>query len=207
MTIRLLLLTLQQNSDRNIQMKEHRHFKIHKPHNCLSQFIYEGKRKNSKHLLGEYFPFPEGTMAIGRLDENSEGLLLLTTDGKVSERIRRKDVEKEYYVQVQGLITEEAITWLRKGVLIGIEGTKYLTLPCKVEQIDKPVHLPLEDRRVRNENHGPSSWISITLTEGKFRQVRKMTYAVGFPTLRLVRYRIADIYLDIPVREVEEISL
>ncbi len=184
---------------------KHRHFKFHKPYNCLSQFIYEGKRKGSKHLLGEYFDYPPGTMAIGRLDENSEGLLLLTTDGKVSESVRSKSVEKEYYVQVQGEITPAAIEQLRAGVEIGFEGKKYLTLPCEVNKIDRPIHLPLEDRRVRNEDHGPSSWVSITLREGKFRQVRKMTYAVAYPTLRLVRYRIDTITLDLPVREVKEL--
>lgn len=184
---------------------KHRHFKFHKPYDCLSQFIYEGKRKGSKHLLGEYFDYPEGTMAIGRLDENSEGLLLLTTDGKLSQAIRSRKVEKEYYVQVQGKISEEAIKELAEGVEIGFDGKKYQTLPCRVEQIEKPSHLPLEERRVRNEDHGPSSWIAITLREGKFRQVRKMTYAVGYPTLRLVRYRIDDICLDLPVRQTEEL--
>ncbi|MEJ6695057.1 MAG: pseudouridine synthase [Chitinophagales bacterium] len=183
----------------------HRHFKFHKPYNCLSQFIYEGKRKASKHLLGEYYDYPQGTMAIGRLDENSEGLLLLTTNGKVSEAIRSKKVEKEYYVQVQGEITEDAITQLAGGIEIGVNGMKYLTLPCKVMKINYPNHLPLENRRIHNEDHGPSSWISITLREGKFRQVRKMTYAMGFPTLRLVRYRVDDICLDLPVRSVQEL--
>ncbi|MCB0509442.1 MAG: pseudouridine synthase, partial [Bacteroidetes bacterium] len=168
----------------------HEHFKFHKPYNCLSQFVYEGKRKGSKHLLGEFYQYPQGTMAIGRLDENSEGLLLLTTDGKLSELVRSSKFEKEYYVQVQGIITDEAMDKLRNGVEIGFEGIKYLTQACRVVRINKPEHVALEERRIRNEDHGPSSWISITLREGKFRQVRKMTYAVGFPTLRLVRYRI-----------------
>lgn len=156
-------------------------------------------------MLGEYYDYPQGTMAIGRLDENSEGLLLLTTNGKVSEAIRSKKVEKEYYVQVQGEITEDAITQLAGGIEIGVNGMKYLTLPCKVMKINYPNHLPLENRRIHNEDHGPSSWISITLREGKFRQVRKMTYAMGFPTLRLVRYRVDDICLDLPVRSVQEL--
>lgn len=185
----------------------HQHFKFHKPYNCLSQFIYEGKRKGSKHLLGEYYNYPKGTMAIGRLDENSEGLLLLTTDGKLSEEVRSSKFEKEYYVQVQGIITDEAIEKLRNGIEIGFEGIKYITRPCKVARMSKPEHVELENRRVRNEDHGPSSWISITLREGKFRQLRKMTYAVGFPTLRLVRYRIGSICLDIRVREVKELEL
>ena len=116
-----------------------------------------------------------------------------------------KKVEKEYYVQVQGEITEDAITQLAGGIEIGVNGMKYLTLPCKVMKINYPNHLPLENRRIHNEDHGPSSWISITLREGKFRQVRKMTYAMGFPTLRLVRYRVDDICLDLPVRSVQEL--
>ena len=86
-----------------VEMSSHRHFILCKPYGYLSQFIYDLKR--SKKLLGELFDFPSGTMAIGRLDEDSEGLLFLTTDGKMSETIRSKKVEKEYYVQVDGLVT------------------------------------------------------------------------------------------------------
>jgi len=185
---------------------KHRHFKFHKPFNCLSQFIYEGKRKGSKHLIGEYYDFPEGTMAIGRLDENSEGLLLLTTDGKESERVRSAKFEKEYYVQVQGIITDEAIEQLKNGVEIGTKQGKYITKPCKAFKIEKPIHLPLENRKVQNEHHGPTSWVAIILREGKFRQVRKMTANIGFPTIRLIRYRIGVVYLDIAPKEVEEIA-
>src|SRR3954464_9279567 len=103
----------------------HRHFILHKPYGYLSQFIYELKR--NKKLLGELYDFPQGTMAIGRLDEDSEGLLLLTTDGMMSEIVRSKKVTKEYYVQVDGLITAEAVAALEKGVLIGFKGTKYKT--------------------------------------------------------------------------------
>ena len=172
----------------------HRHFVLHKPHGYLSQFVREQKRK--KKLLGELFPFPEGTMAIGRLDEDSEGLLLLTTDGKVSEQVRRKTVEKEYYAQVDGIITQEAVAQLQNGVEIGINGTKYLTRNCKSELIPELPNYIGEGRRIRDERHGPTSWVSITLTEGKFRQVRKMTAAVGFPTLRLIRIRIGNVTLE-----------
>lgn len=185
----------------------HQHYKFHKPFNCLSQFIYEGKRKGSKHLLGEYYDFEDGTMAIGRLDENSEGLLLLTTDGKVSAAVRSAKFDKEYYVQVQGVISDEAIEELKNGVYIGLNGSKYLTKPCKAWKIDKPIHLNIEDRLVKNEHHGPTSWLAIVIREGKFRQVRKMTAAVGFPTLRLIRYRIGEFTLDLPVRAVEKISI
>ncbi len=186
--------------------KQHRHFILNKPYNCLSQFKYELKRKNSKHLLGELYDFPEGTMAIGRLDEKSEGLLFLTTNGKVSAQIRSKKVEKEYYVQVDGIITQEAIEKLKNGVEIGFNGTKYITKPCKAFLIKGEPNLPIENRKVRDERHGPKSWASITVTEGKFRQVRKMTAAVGFPTLRLVRVRIGGVNLTIQPSEVVEVK-
>ncbi len=172
----------------------HQHFILYKPHGYISQFIYEKKRNKKK--LGELYDFPEGTMAIGRLDENSEGLLLLTTDGMVSENIRSKKVEKEYYVQLDGLITQTAIEQLRNGVEIGIKGEKYITKQCEVEALQGLPSWIGEGRRVRDERHGPTSWIRIVLTEGKFRQVRKMTAKVGFPTLRLVRVRIGNINLE-----------
>ena len=171
----------------------HRHFMIFKPYGYLSQFVYQQKRK--KKLLSELYDFPEGTMAIGRLDEDSEGLLLLTTNGKVSEAVRSKKVDKEYYVQVDGIITDEAIELLKNGVEIGFEGEKYSTLPCQARKIDNP-NFEVRSKKVRDDRHGPTSWASITVNEGKFRQVRKMTAAVGFPTLRLVRVRIGNVHLN-----------
>ncbi|MEQ8623904.1 MAG: pseudouridine synthase [Vicingaceae bacterium] len=168
------------------------HYLLYKPYGYLSQFTNNGPKKGRKKLLGELYDFPEETMAIGRLDEPSEGLLLLTTDGKMSEQVRGKKVEKEYYAQVDGVITTEAIDELCTGVEIGINGKKYLTKPCKAKKISAP-DLPARNQKIRDERHGPTSWISITLTEGKFRQVRKMTAAVGFPTLRLIRWRIAGL--------------
>lgn len=184
----------------------HRHFILHKPYGYLSQFIYEGKRKSSKKLLGSLYDFPERTMAIGRLDEDSEGLLFLSTNGKVSQEIRSKKVEKEYYVQVDGIINLEAIEKIKKGVEIGFEGKKYITRNCKASIIEEPFDLPIEKRHIRDERHGPKSWASITLTEGKFRQVRKMTAAVGFPTLRLVRVRIGSVFLETSSGEVVEVD-
>lgn len=171
-----------------------RHFIIHKPHGYLSQFIYEKKRP--KKLLGELHDFPEGTMAIGRLDEDSEGLLLLTTDGMMSEIVRSKTVEKEYYAQVDGIITQDAVEELKSGVEIGFKGIRYRTKKCVANLITQLPESIGEGRRIRDERHGPTSWVSITLTEGKFRQVRKMTAAVGFPTLRLVRIRVGNIHLQ-----------
>ena len=183
----------------------HHHFILHKPYGYLSQFIYELKRK--KRLLGELFNFPAGTMAIGRLDEDSEGLLLLTTDGKVSEQMRSKKVDKEYYVQVDGIITPEAIEQIKKGVEIGFNGTKYTTKPCEAFILsDIPTFGP-RGKKIRDERHGPTSWASIIVNEGKFRQVRKMTAAVGFPTLRLVRVRIGNVHLaDLLAGQVLEVD-
>jgi 23S rRNA pseudouridine2457 synthase len=175
-------------------MSNHRNFLIFKPYGYLSQFIYELKRP--KKLLGELYNFPENTMAIGRLDEDSEGLLLLTTNGMMSEIVRSKKVEKEYYVQVDGIVTQGAIDELKNGVLIGFNGKKYLTKKCEARILIEIPNFPERAKKIRDERHGPTSWISITINEGKFRQVRKMTSAVGFPTLRLVRIRVGNIFLN-----------
>jgi 23S rRNA pseudouridine2457 synthase len=186
-----------------VEFKEvnHRHFILHKPYGYLSQFIGDLPKKK---LLGEIYDFPAGTMAIGRLDEDSEGLILLTTDGLVSELVRGKNIEKEYYAQVDGLITPYAMTQLRNGVEIGIRNIKYLTKPAKVfELTSDPGFSP---RKIRDK-HRPTTWISITLTEGKFRQIRKMTATAGFPTLRLVRIRIGNLLLkNMKPGEVEEVE-
>lgn len=189
-----------------LEIKKHHHFILHKPYGYLSQFIVNGKKKKRHKLLGELYDFPVGIMAIGRLDRDSEGLLLLTTDGKVSYDILSNKFEKEYYVLVDGIITEEAIEKLKKGVEIGFEGEKYQTKSCKVSLINTPINLPIENRHIRDERHGPVSWASITLTEGKYRQVRKMTAAVGFPTLRLIRVRIGNYHLEKSTGEVIEVD-
>jgi len=175
-------------------MKMHQHFILNKPYGYLSQFIYNLKR--NKKLLGELYNFPENTMAIGRLDEDSEGLLLLTTDGMTSELVRNKKVEKEYYAQVDGIITNEAVEQLKNGVEIGFKGIRYKTKKCNAHIINKNPNFEDRAKKIRDERHGSTSWISITVKEGKHRQVRKMTAAVGFPTLRLVRVRIGNITLE-----------
>lgn len=188
-------------------MSKHRHFIIHKPFGFLSQFVNNQNKRRNKKLLGALDDFPEGTMSIGRLDENSEGLLLLTTDGKVSEKVRSKKVEKEYYAQVDGIITIEAINQMKAGLEIGIQGRKYTTLPCKVHKLDPAPTFKPRIKKVRDDRHGPTSWVSITLTEGKYRQVRKMTAAAGFPTLRLMRVRIGHILLnDLEAGEIIEVD-
>jgi 23S rRNA pseudouridine2457 synthase len=175
---------------------EHQHFIVHKPFGYLSQFVTDARKKK---LLGELYAFPAGTMSIGRLDEDSEGLLLLTTDGKQSEYVRSKKIEKEYYAQVDGLITPEAVSQLQQGVEISIGPERYQTLPCKAFRLEAPPAFAPRSRKIRDDRHGPTSWVSVTLTEGKNRQVRKMTAAVGFPTLRLVRVRVGALHLqDLP---------
>lgn len=180
------------------------HYLIHKPYGYLSQFKGDKPRKK---FLGSLYDFPEGVMAIGRLDEESEGLLMLTVDGMTSEIVRSKKFEKEYWVQVDGLPTEEAIIQLQNGVEIGFAGKKYVTLPCYVFRLAVAPDFPPRVKKIRDDRHGPTSWISITLTEGKFRQVRKMCAAVGYPALRLFRVRIGNYHLgDLKAGEVLPIA-
>lgn len=177
-------------------MPDFQHFKLFKPYGYLSQFENKQTTRKNKKRLGELHDFPDGTMAIGRLDQDSEGLLFLTTDGQISELVRSKKTEKEYYVQVDGIITSEAVERLTSGVEIGFGGGKYLTQNCQAFRLKNPPDFPDRGKKIRDDRHGPTSWVSITLTEGKFRQVKKMTAVVGFPTLRLVRVRIGKELLD-----------
>jgi len=175
---------------------KHQHFLLHKPYGYLSQFVNNQTRRKNKKLLGTLYPFPKEIMAIGRLDETSEGLLLLTTDGKVSEQVRSRKIEKEYHVQLDGEVSDLAIEQLKAGVEITVHGKKYITLSCQAERLNPVPDFAPRIKKIRDERHGPTTWVSITLREGKFRQVRKMTAAVGFPTLRLFRVRIGDLQLN-----------
>ena len=173
-----------------MQNTTHSYFKIFKPYGVVSQFTSNDKHAKNKTFLGALGDFPEGTMAIGRLDEPSEGLLLLTTNGAYSYHVNNSGIEKEYYAQVDGLIGLSEILKLQEGVCITSDNKPYRTKPCKISLLENPPVLPKRAKKIRDDRHGPTSWISIILTQGKFRQVRKMTSAVGFPTLRLVRVRI-----------------
>ena len=173
------------------------HFKLYKPFGIISQLNSKNpKELRKKKFLNALYSFPDGVMPIGRLDEKSEGLLLFTTDGKLSDDINRSGVEKEYYAQLDGDISNEAIALLKNGVVIGFQGRRYVTKACKVHKLSTLPILPEADKKIRIGRHRPTSWISIILTEGKFRQVRKMTAAVGFPTLRLVRIRVGNITIE-----------
>ena len=175
---------------------QHRYFKIYKPYGYLSQFITNERPRKKKKLLGELGDFPKETMAVGRLDQDSEGLLFLTTNGKASAKVTGNQIEKEYFVQLDGQITPTAVETLQAGIEISINGKNYKTQPCKAFILKKRPVFPERSKKIRDERHGPTSWISVTLVEGKFRQVKKMTAAVGFPTLRLVRVRIGNENLD-----------
>ena len=184
-------------------------YKVHKPFGMLSQLASnDPKETRTKTFLSELYDFPDGIMPVGRLDEKSEGLLLLTTDGKLSDNINRSGIEKEYWVQLDGLIHPEAIQMLSNGVEIGVKGSRYLTKPSKVDLLKVEPVLAPPNSKLRIARHRPASWISICITEGKFRQIRKMTAAVGFPTIRLIRTRIGTIYLnDLRPGQVEKIDI
>jgi 23S rRNA pseudouridine2457 synthase len=146
--------------------------------------------------LGQLYDFPKDVYPVGRLDMDSEGLLVLTNDKKMNSRLLHPKNEhtRTYWAQVEGEINEEATSNLEKGVTIRINKKDYKTLPAKAKILDTP-NLPERNPPIRYRKSVPDSWLELTLTEGKNRQVRKMTAAVGFPTLRLVRASISDLKL------------
>lgn len=177
-----------------------KYFAIYKPYGVLSQFTDKEGRKTLKTL----YNFPKDVYPVGRLDMDSEGLLLLTNDKKLVDFLLnpKNKHEREYYVQVEGIPTEEALEKLREGVII----EKKKTLPAKVKIIDDP-KFPPRIPPIRERRTIPTFWISIVIAEGRNRQVRKMTAAVGYPTLRLVRVRIKNIFLgQLKSGEVRELN-
>ncbi len=167
---------------------------IFKPFNVLSQFTSQ----DGKQTLKDFFDVPNDVYAVGRLDYDSEGLLILTNDKKLNHAVLNPmhEHEREYWVQVDGSITQEAIRILQSGVTISIGGKKHLTKKCTASLFEEEPKVPDRNPPVRFRKNIPTSWITLKLAEGKNRQVRKMTAAVGFPTLRLVRYRIENCTLD-----------
>jgi 23S rRNA pseudouridine2457 synthase len=167
---------------------------IYKPFQVLSQFTPE----NNKPCLKDFFEVPTDVYPVGRLDYDSEGLLLLTNDKSLNQRLLHPSFahEREYRVQVEGQITNEALQLLNDGVLINVDGKPYHTRAAKASRLPGHVVIPERKPPIRFRRNIPTSWIKLIITEGKNRQVRKMTAATGFPTLRLIRYRLAGLILD-----------
>lgn len=171
---------------------------FYKPYNVLSQFS-EGNTPSlsatpPRSTLKDFVPVP-GVYPVGRLDRDSEGLMLLTDHGRVQHRLSdpRFAHPRTYWVQVEQVPPAAALAQLRRGVTI----KGYRTRPCQVELLNTPPALPPRDPPIRFRQRIPTAWLEMTLVEGKNRQVRRMTAAVGYPTLRLVRVTIAHLTLGI----------
>ena len=174
-------------------MKPHRYFVLNKPIQMVSQFV----SSHQVRLLGDLdFNFPEGTHAIGRLDQNSEGLLLLTTNKKVTRLLFQGLVPhtRTYLVQVKNIVEPHILDKLANGIEISASnGTVFTTTPCEVEFVQKPPLL--FEAGIPLHQNVKTTWLQITLTEGKFHQVRKMVAAVNHRCLRLIRISIEDIVI------------
>ena len=180
-----------------------RYFVIYKPFGVLSQFSGEG---NTLKSLGD---FPSDVYPVGRLDKDSEGLLIITNDKALNHRlldpIQRH--RREYYVQVEGDVTKEALHRLESGLLIQVDNQPYRTKKTRAKSLKVAPKLPVRVPPIRYRKTVADSWISLTLTEGKNRQVRRMTAAVGLPTLRLVRWAIEGLTIEgFGSGQVEELS-
>lgn len=182
-----------------------RYFIINKPYNMVSQFVSPHKVG----LLGDLdFDFPDGTHAVGRLDNHSEGLLILTTNKKVTRLLfsGKESHRRTYLVEINQILSEEKLNRLRTGVPIRIDLKAYYTTPpCEVNIIEDPESIyPFANKTQR---FGPHTWLTITLYEGKYHQVRKMMGAIHHRCKRLIRINIEDLYLqDLPPGKVLELE-
>lgn len=189
-----------------MEQQIHRYFIINKPYKMVSQFISPDKVGLLKDIP---FNFPEGIHAIGRLDNYSEGLLILTTNKKVTKLLFESKTphKRTYLVQVRDIVTPEKLLQLQNGVSIRIKGGDYYTTPsCQVSIVEKPIDFYKRENEFKEGL--PNTWLLITLTEGKFHQVRKMVDAVRHRCKRLIRISIEDLALNNlqpgEVKEMEE---
>ena len=177
---------------------------FNKPFNVLSQFTDRSTEASRRETLSRYIQIPH-VYAAGRLDRDSEGLLLLTDDGKLQARIAnpKHKMAKTYWVQVEGAPQEEALQSLRRGVQLK-DG---LTQPAKVRLMEEPAGLWPRNPPIRVRNSVPDSWIEMSIREGKNRQIRRMTAAIGHPCLRLIRAQIGDWHLgDLKPGEFKQVT-
>jgi 23S rRNA pseudouridine2457 synthase len=175
---------------------------LHKPYGVLSQFTPEA---GSRWRTLADFKLPPHTYALGRLDADSEGLLLLSDEPGLNSRLLDPSAAhpREYWVQVERIPTDAALAQLARGVKIG----NYATRPCTVHRLEPAPGLPPRDPPVRARKSVPDAWLSLELTEGKNRQVRRMTAAIGHPTLRLLRVRVGRFLLgDLPPGKWRELN-
>lgn len=171
----------------------YRYFYIYKPYNMLCQFSGEGET-----LKNLAYPFPKNVYPVGRLDKDSEGLLILTNDTRLNDWLLhpRQAHQRTYWAQVEGIPAMSQIAELSEGVPIQVDKKTYHTQPCKVKLLEAPPILPDRNPPIRYRANIPTSWLSLTLSEGKNRQVRKMTAAIACPTLRLVRHSIESLSVE-----------
>jgi 23S rRNA pseudouridine2457 synthase len=190
-----------------------RYFIANKPFNTICQFSQEVEGQAT--LADLNFTFPKDAYPIGRLDQDSEGLLLLTSDRSLNHRLLNPQFahKRTYLAQIEGIPTEESLENFRKGVTIKVEKKLYNTLPAECKSVKDPSvyfdNLPIWTRLPLPKSSGnkPMSWIEVTLTEGKNRQVRRMCAAIGHPCLRLIRVSMMDLKLDnLQPNEVKEMD-
>ncbi|NVJ87210.1 MAG: pseudouridine synthase [Algoriphagus sp.] len=180
-----------------------RYFIIYKPFGVLSQFSGEGQ------TLASLFHFPKTVYPVGRLDKDSEGLLIITDDKQLNHHLLnpRFGHQRTYLAQVEGIPDQEALRQLEKGVDINVDGKIYRTKHAVAKIPEQVPDLPERNPPIRYRKNVPDTWISLTLIEGKNRQVRKMTAAVGHPTLRLVRWSVEKLTIQgFQVGEVREME-
>ena len=173
-----------------------KYYVIYKPFGMLSQFSKE--EEGNVTLADLKMTFDKDIYPVGRLDKDSEGLLILTNDKNLTDTLLNPQYKhwRTYCVQVEKVPTENSIRHLSKGVLIKVKKRAYKTQPAKVELLKTAPNLPERNPPIRFRKEIPTAWLQISLTEGKNRQVRRMTANVGFPTLRLVRYNIVDLTIN-----------